>query len=88
MRTEPVEEPEAGDSAIFQDIGTYVGELYSAFEAGPTKVRAGKFDTVFGLASEALPGINSSNLASDSDADERLGADESRQIGELTHSSR
>lgn len=70
--TEPVIDPEPGENAFFQGIGTYVGELYAATQVGPATFRAGKFDTVFSLASEILPGINSTDLVSGFDADERL----------------
>lgn len=73
--SEPVVDPAPGENAIFERIGTYVGELYAAFEAEPVTVRAGKFDTIFSLASEVAPGINDAELASNFDADERLGAE-------------
>ncbi|MFC3323224.1 hypothetical protein [Mesorhizobium cantuariense] len=73
--TEPVVDPEPGENAAFQGIGTYVGELYAVAKADPFTVRVGKFDTVFSLASEALPGVSSTDLASAFDADERLGGE-------------
>ncbi|WP_245430660.1 hypothetical protein [Mesorhizobium sp. WSM3868] len=73
--TEPVVDPEPGENAAFQGIGTYVGELYALAKVDPLTVRAGKFDTVFSLASEALPGIHAPDLASVFDADERLGGE-------------
>lgn len=73
--TEPVIDPLPGETQIFEDIGTYVGELYAVAELPPVMLRAGKFDTVFSLVSEQAPGINATELASDIDADERLGAE-------------
>jgi hypothetical protein len=73
--TEPVIEPEPGENAAFEDIGTYLAELYAIVEADPVILRAGKFDTIFSLASEVAPGINTTELVSDFDADERLGAE-------------
>ncbi|MQX15179.1 hypothetical protein GHK62_10505 [Sinorhizobium terangae] len=73
--TEPVVEPEPGENMIFEGIGTYLAELYTTVEAGPATVRAGKFDTIFSLASEVAPGINATDLVSDFDADERVGAE-------------
>lgn len=73
--TEPVVDPEPGENAAFEGIGTYLAELYATVGAGPATVRAGKFDTIFSLASEILPGINATELVSDFDADERLGAE-------------
>ena len=71
--TEPVVDPAPGEDTVFQGIGTYVAELYTLVEAGPATVRAGKFETIFSLASEVAPGINATDLVSDFDADERLG---------------
>lgn len=71
--TEPVVAPEPGENAIFNGIGTFVSELYAAGEAGPAAARVGKFDTVFSLAGEIDPGIHAMDLASEIDADERLG---------------
>ncbi|MCA1444132.1 hypothetical protein I6F07_28805 [Ensifer sp. IC4062] len=73
--TEPVVEPEPSENMIFEGIGTYLTELYTTVEAGPATVRAGKFDTIFSLASEVAPGINATDLVSDFDADERVGAE-------------
>lgn len=73
--TEPVVDPEPGENAVFQGIGTYVGELYAVAKADPFTARIGKFDTVFSLASEVLPGVSSTDLASAFDADERLGGE-------------
>jgi hypothetical protein len=73
--TEPVVDPEPGENAVFDGIGTYVAELYSTVEADPATVRVGKFDTIFSLASEVAPGINATDLVSDFDADERLGGE-------------
>ncbi|QIG48056.1 hypothetical protein G5V57_10165 [Nordella sp. HKS 07] len=73
--TEPVVDLEPGESATFERIGTYADELYAVFEKGPALLQVGKFDTIFGLASEVLPGINADNIASNFDADERIGAE-------------
>lgn len=73
--TEPVVDLEPGESAFLERIGTYADELYAVFENEPAILRVGKFDTIFGLASEVLPGINADNIASNFDADERLGAE-------------
>lgn len=81
--TEQVVEPEAGENAVFQGIGTYLAELYTAVATGPATIRAGKFDTIFSLASEVAPGINATELVSDIDADERLGAEVVLDFGGL-----
>ncbi|WP_331373123.1 hypothetical protein [Sinorhizobium chiapasense] len=73
--TEPAVEPEPGENTTFEGIGTYLAELYTAVEAGPATMRAGKFDTIFSLASEVAPGINATDLVSEFDADERVGAE-------------
>ena len=73
--TEPVVDPAPGQNAAFEGIGTYVGELYAVIEAEPVTLRAGKFDTIFSLASEVDPGINATSLAENFDADERWGAE-------------
>ncbi|OAP41210.1 hypothetical protein AU381_04870 [Sinorhizobium glycinis] len=73
--TEHVIEREAGENQIFHGVGSYLAELYTSAEAGPATIRAGKFDTIFSLASEVAPGINATELLSDIDADERLGAE-------------
>jgi hypothetical protein len=73
--TEPVVDPVPGENAVFEGIGTYVAELYTVIEAGPATTRAGKFDTIFSLASEVAPGINAAELVSAFDADERLGGE-------------
>ncbi|SIT59261.1 conserved hypothetical protein [Mesorhizobium prunaredense] len=73
--TEPVIDPEPGENAIFEGIGTYVAELYGTVEADPATLRVGKFDTIFSVASEIAPGINATDLVSDFDADERLGGE-------------
>lgn len=73
--TEPVVDPVPGEDIAFEGVGTYVAELYTVIEAGPTTTRAGKFDTIFSLASEVAPGINAGELVSDFDADERLGGE-------------
>ena len=73
--TEPVVDPAPGENTVFEGIGTYVAELYTVIEAGPATARAGKFDTIFSLASEVAPGINATELVSDFDADERLGGE-------------
>jgi hypothetical protein len=73
--TEPVVDPAPGENAVFQGIGTYVAELYTVIEVGPTTARVGKFDTIFSLASQVAPGINATELVSDFDADERLGGE-------------
>jgi len=81
--TEHVVEPDAGENAVFQGIGTYLAELYATIETGPATIRAGKFDTIFSLASEITPGINATELVSDIDADERLGAEVVLDFGGL-----
>ncbi len=81
--TEHVVDPEVGENAVFQGIGTYLAELYTAVETGPATIRAGKFDTIFSLASEVAPGINATELVSDIDADERLGAEVVLDFGGL-----
>ena len=73
--TEPVVDPVPGENAIFEGVGTYVGELYAEIEIEPVTLRAGKFDPIFSLASEVEPGINATELASVFDTDERLGAE-------------
>jgi hypothetical protein len=73
--TEPVVDPDPGENAVFEGVGTYVAELYGIVEAGPAAVRAGKFDTIFSLASDVAPGINTTELVSEFDADERLGGE-------------
>jgi hypothetical protein len=75
--TEPVIDPAPGANAAFDDVGTYVAEAYAVADWEPFALRAGKFDTILSLASEKLPGINSTNLADVFDADERLGAEAS-----------
>jgi len=75
IASEPVVDPAPGDNAAFQGLGTYVGELYALFDFEPIVVRAGKFDTIFSLASDVSNGINDTNLAGDFDADERWGAE-------------
>lgn len=73
--TEPVVDPAPGADAVFAGIGTYVAELYTLVETGPATTRLGKFDTIFSLFSEVAPGINADDLASDFDADERVGGE-------------
>lgn len=73
--TEPVIDPAPGENAFYDDIGTYVEELYAQIEMGPIALRVGKFDTIFSLASEMAPGINDTELVSNFDADERWGAE-------------
>ncbi|SIT59924.1 conserved exported hypothetical protein [Mesorhizobium prunaredense] len=73
--TEPVVDSAPGENTVLEGIGTYVAELYTVIEAGPATTRAGKFDTIFSLASEVAPGINATELVSDFDADERLGGE-------------
>ncbi len=73
--TEPVVDPAPGENMVFEGIGTYVAELYTVIEVGPATTRAGKFDTIFSLASQVAPGINAGDLVSDFDADERLGGE-------------
>ncbi|MFI0843834.1 hypothetical protein [Mesorhizobium sp. IMUNJ 23232] len=80
--TEPVVDPAPGADAVFAGIGTYVAELYTMVEAGPTTTRLGKFDTIFSLFSEVAPGINADDLASDFDADERM------WVGKLSSASK
>jgi len=75
LSTESVVDSEPGENAIFEGFGTFVGELYAVGQAGPATVRAGKFDTIFSLASEVGPGINDTELVSNLDADERLGGE-------------
>jgi hypothetical protein len=72
--TESVVDPAPGESAYFSGIGTYVGELYALFETETITAIAGKFDPVFSLASDVLPGSGSTDLASGFDAEQRLGA--------------
>ena len=73
--TEPVVDPAPGESAVFDGIGTYAAEVYAVIDVEPATIRAGKFDTIFSLASEAAPGINATELVSDFDADERWGVE-------------
>ena len=73
--TEPVVDPAPGENAVFDGIGTYAAEVYAVIDVEPATIRAGKFDTIFSLASEAAPGINATELVSDFDADERWGAE-------------
>ena len=75
IASEAVVDPEPGENAAFQGLGTYAGELYALFDFEPFALRAGKFDTVFSLLSEADPSINGANLASAFDADERWGVE-------------
>ena len=75
IANEAVVDPEPGENAAFQGLGTYVGELYALFDFEPLALRAGKFDTVFSLVSDADPSINGANLASAFDADERWGVE-------------
>ncbi|MCA1369253.1 hypothetical protein I6F15_17840 [Bradyrhizobium sp. BRP14] len=73
--TEPVIEPAPGENANFESIGTYLAEVYAVIQTDPATLRAGKFDTIFSLASEVAPGINATELVSDFDADERFGSE-------------
>lgn len=75
ISTESVVDPEPGENAAFEGIGTFVAELYAVGQVGPATVKAGKFDPVFSLAGEVAPGINDADLASNLDADERLGGE-------------
>jgi hypothetical protein len=73
--SEPVTDPAPGANAIFEGVGTYAGELYAVADLDPANLRVGKFDTIFSLASEADSGISASNIASNVDAEERIGAE-------------
>ncbi|CCE98215.1 conserved hypothetical protein [Sinorhizobium fredii HH103] len=73
--TESVADPRPGEDAIFEGVGTYLAEFYATVQAHPVAIRVGKFDTIFSLASEVAPGINATDLVSDFDADERIGAE-------------
>ena len=73
--TETVVDPLPGISTSFYGTGSYAEELYAILDADPVTLRAGKFNTVFSLASEADPAINAMDIASNIDADERWGAE-------------
>ena len=73
ITTEQVIDPAPGSSTMFYGTGTYAEELYAVLDADPVVLRAGKIDTIFSLASEANPGINAMDIATNIDADERWG---------------
>ena len=75
ITTEQVIDPAPGSNTAFYGTGSYVEELYAVLDADPVVLRAGKIDTVFSLASEADPGINAMDLATNIDADERWGVE-------------
>ena len=75
ITTDTVVDPLPGISTSFYGTGSYAEELYAILDADPVTLRAGKFNTVFSLASEADPGINAMAIASNIDADERWGAE-------------
>lgn len=75
ITTEQVIDPDPGSNAIFYGTGTYVEELYAVLDADPVVFRAGKINTIFSLASEADPGINAMDIATNIDADERWGVE-------------
>jgi hypothetical protein len=68
---EPVIDPV--DDRYFEDYGLYLEELYLAVPAGAAKLRIGKFNPVFGAASDLAPGLYGDELAGDYELTERLG---------------
>lgn len=68
---EPVKDPE-GDR-YFNDFGLYLEQAYLAFPMRGTRIRAGKFNPVFGAASDLAPGLYGDELAGDYELAERLG---------------
>lgn len=75
ITTDQVIDPLPGISTSFYGTGSYAEELYAILDADPVILRAGKFNTVFSLASEADPGINAMDIVTNIDADERWGAE-------------
>jgi hypothetical protein len=61
---EPVRDPTDGETSIFRDQGLYSEELYAAFKRDRVEFKLGKIDPLFGLASDAAPGIYGGDLAS------------------------
>jgi hypothetical protein len=55
--TEDVIERVPGADRAFNDIGSYVEELYGEIDFEPVGLRAGKFNPLFGRATEVLDGI-------------------------------
>ena len=75
ITTEQVIDPAPGKSSAFYGTGSYAEELYAILDADPVVLRVGKISTIFSLASEADPGINAMDIATNIDADERWGVE-------------
>lgn len=75
ITTESVLDREIGEDWAFKGIGTYVNSLYADAEFETLRIRGGKFDPDFGLATQRLDGIYATDLLGDYDNDERLGAE-------------
>ena len=74
ITSEPVLDRQPGRDRAFSDIGTYVEKLYAQYDFEPVTLKGGKFDPVFGLATNELDGIQATDLVSDYDQDERWAA--------------
>lgn len=72
--TESVLDKEPGGNRAFKDIGTYQEQLYGEVELGPATIQAGKFNPLFGLATNELDGIAATDLVGAYDNMERWGA--------------
>jgi hypothetical protein len=73
--TEDVLDKLPGENRAFEDIGSYVEEIYARFDFEPVRIRAGKFNPIFGLATDVLDGISATDLVGNYDNDERWGGE-------------
>lgn len=75
VTTEAVRDREPGNDRAFQDIGTYLEELYGEARFNPVTFRFGKFSPIFGLATNEAPGFNATEFSGDYDNEERWAAE-------------
>jgi hypothetical protein len=73
--TESVLDRMPGEDRAFEDIGTYVEKLYAEMDYQPARVRIGKIEPNFGIATHYLDGLYATDLLGDYDNKERWGAE-------------
>ena len=88
ITAEDVADETPGETRIFEGLGVYASELYAEITTfAPVTLQFGKFDPVFGLATDQLDGIRATDLVGDYDAEERWAAEATLSLksGALAH---
>ena len=83
ITSKPVLDKLPGRDRAFSEIGANVDKLYAEYDFELVTLKGGKFDSLFGLATNELDGIQTTDRVSDYDQDERWAAQASHYLDDL-----